>query len=164
MVNVCACIGCSNWADCDKDKLFYHLPSVITHQSDQTLSEQRWQEWLAAIRRQDIKPDSYQHSRVCFISGKPSQLYMCDKTNLDWWIPSVKLGHSETYSGDQQWYEWGKEKLQKEGYWRDTWRGIVSKKMMIMQAQLYRLTSQWTTQSESFERPGWGIVKDKWIV
>ena len=47
--NFCTCIGCSNRGD--KDKSFYHLSSVITHQGEQTrqLSEERRRQSLTAI-------------------------------------------------------------------------------------------------------------------
>ena len=97
MVNFCAVIGCAKRADRDKGTSFYRLPSIITHQGEQTrqLSERRRREWLSAIRRQDIKPENYEHTRVCsdhFISGKPSSLYQT--THPDW-VPSRCLGHNE---------------------------------------------------------------------
>ena len=36
MVNFCACVGCSNRWPRNKDKSFYRLPTVITHQGEQT--------------------------------------------------------------------------------------------------------------------------------
>ena len=97
MVNFCAVIGCGKRADRDKGTSFYRLPSIITHQGEQTrqLSERRRREWLSAIRRQDIRPENYEHTRVCsehFISGKPSSLYQT--THPDW-VPTKRLGHNE---------------------------------------------------------------------
>lgn len=97
MVNFCVVIGCRKRANRDKGTSFYRLPSIITHQGAQTreLSERRRWEWLAAIRRQDIKPENYPHTRVCsdhFIGGKPSTLY--ETTHPDW-VPSRNLGHDE---------------------------------------------------------------------
>ena len=102
MVNYCACIGCCNRGDKNKDKSFYRLPSVVTHQGTQTrqLSEERQRRWLAAIRRSDINPSNFKHTRVCsdhFLSGRPSALY--DRTNPDW-VPTLSLGHSESHSFD----------------------------------------------------------------
>ena len=93
-VNFFAVIGCGRRGDRDNDTSFYCLPSIISHQGAQT-SERRRREWLAAIRRQDIKPDNYPHTRVCsdhFIGWKPSTLYETAHPN---WIPSRNLGHSE---------------------------------------------------------------------
>ena len=97
MVNFCAVIGCGKRANRDKDTSFYRLPAIITHQGEQTrqLSEKRRREWLAAIRRQDIKPENYEYTRVCskhFIGRKPSPLYQT--THPDW-VPSRCLGHNE---------------------------------------------------------------------
>ena len=102
MVNYCACIGCCNRGDKNKDKSFYRLPSVVTLQGTQTrqLSEERQRRWLAAIRRSDINPSNFKHTRVCsdhFLSGRPSALY--DRTNPDW-VPTLSLGHSESHSFD----------------------------------------------------------------
>ena len=97
MVNFCACVGCSNRWPRNKDKSFYRLPTVITHQGEQTraLSERRQRLWLAAIKRQDIKAKNFQHIRVCsdhFICGKSSALY--DSTSPDW-VPSLNMGHNK---------------------------------------------------------------------
>ena len=59
------------------------------------MSERRRREWLAAIQRQDIKPENYLYTRVCsehFVSGQPSTLY--ENTHPDW-APSRNLGHDE---------------------------------------------------------------------
>ena len=59
------------------------------------LSVRRWREWLAAIRRQDIKPSNYPHTCVCsdhFFTGRPNTLY--DSTHPDW-IPLKSLGHDD---------------------------------------------------------------------
>ena len=87
MVNFCAVVGCGKRGDRDKGKRFFRLPTVIKHQGEQTrlLSERRRREWLAAIRRQDIKPENYPYTRVCsehFVSGQPSKLY--ESTHPDW--------------------------------------------------------------------------------
>ena len=55
-------------------------PSVITHQGDKTceLSKGRQNAWLTKIRKEDLKPEKYPHTRVCldhFVTGKPSKLY-----------------------------------------------------------------------------------------
>ena len=81
----------------DKTKSFYRLPAIITREGVKTaeLSERRRTSWLAAIKREDIKPESYPHIRVCsdhFINGKPASLY--DSTNPDW-TPPLKLGYGE---------------------------------------------------------------------
>ena len=36
MVNFCAVLRCGNRGDRDKDKSFYRLPSIVTHQGSQT--------------------------------------------------------------------------------------------------------------------------------
>ena len=97
MVNFCAVVGCGKRGDRDKGTIFFRLPTVIKHQGEQTrlLSERRRREWLAAIRRQDIKPGNYPYTRVCsehFVSGQPSKLY--ESTHPDW-APSRNLGHDE---------------------------------------------------------------------
>ena len=100
-MNFCACIGCSSRGGKNKDESFFRLPTVVVQQTKK-LSEQRQREWLAAKRRQDIKPENYKYTRVCsdnFISGKPSQLY--DQTNPDW-VPSINLGHNEISVGNQE--------------------------------------------------------------
>ena len=105
MVNFCAVIGCSNRADRDKNKSFFRLPSVITHQGPSTekLSSRRQREWLAAIKR-DIKKSNYTFTRVCsdhFITGSPSTLY--DSESPDW-VPTLHLGYDkvDTTSSIQQ--------------------------------------------------------------
>lgn len=90
-------IGCGKRANRDKGTSYYRLPSIITYQGAQTreLSERRRREWLAAIQRQDIRPENYPHTRVCsdhFIGGKPSTLY--ETTHPDW-VPSRNRGHDE---------------------------------------------------------------------
>ena len=107
MVNFCACVGCLNRWPRNKEKSFFRLPSVIVHQGEQTraLSERRQREWLAAIKRQDVKPENLQYTRVCsdhFIAGKPSSLY--DSTNPDW-VPSQNLGYNDASSGEPSRYE-----------------------------------------------------------
>ena len=102
MVNFCAVIGCGKRGDRDKGTSFYRLPSIITHQGEQTrrLSERRRREWLAAIRRQDIKPENYAYTRVCsdhFIGGHPSKLY--ENTHPDW-TPSRNLGYTKRREED----------------------------------------------------------------
>ena len=96
-MNFCAVIGCGKRGDRDKGTRFFRLPAVITHQGEQTrlLSERRRREWLASIRREDIKAENYAYTRVCsehFVSGQPSKLY--ESTHPDW-TPSRNLGHSE---------------------------------------------------------------------
>ena len=92
---ICAMLKCGNRSKRDKDKRFYRLPSVITHQGEQTLelSKRRQSEWLARIKRADLKPEQYANTRVCsdhFVSGSPSALF--DQNNLDW-APSLNLGY-----------------------------------------------------------------------
>ena len=92
---ICAVVGCGNRSKRDKDKRFFRLPSVITHQGPQTheLSQKRQEVWIAKIRREDLKPDQYHNTRVCsdhFASGSPSQLY--DDSNPDW-APTLRLGY-----------------------------------------------------------------------
>ena len=75
----------------DKDR----LPSVITHQGEKALelSGRRQLEWLARIKRKNIKPEQYPNTRVCsdhFVSGSPSALF--DENNPDW-APCLNLGY-----------------------------------------------------------------------
>ena len=101
---LCAMIGCGNRSQRDKEKSYYRLPSVISLQGSKTydLSKKRREEWLARIKREDIKKDQFGNIRVCsdhFISGAPAKLY--DVNNPDW-APSLKLGYksSQSTSGD----------------------------------------------------------------
>ena len=69
------------------------LPSVIIHQGEKTLelSGQRQLEWLARIKRNNLRPEQYPNTRVCsdyFVSGSPSALL--DENNPDW-APSLNL-------------------------------------------------------------------------
>ncbi len=89
---ICAVIHCENRSGRDK-KRFFRLPSIISHQGDQAfeLSRQRQTEWLARIKRKDIRPDQYNFTRVCgdhFLSGSPSKLF--NDSSPDW-APSLKL-------------------------------------------------------------------------
>ena len=77
MVNFCAVYGCSNRADREKNKLFYHLPKIIEHQGEDALklSEERRTKWLSRISQEDLKgdPKKLKQIRVCsdhFVSGK----------------------------------------------------------------------------------------------
>ena len=88
-----AVLKCGNRSKRDKDKRFYRLPSVITHQGEQTLelSKRRQHEWLARIKEADLKPQQYSNTRVCsdhFVSGSPSALFV--QNSLDW-APSLNL-------------------------------------------------------------------------
>ena len=99
---ICAVLGCMNRSGKDKNKCFFRLPSVVTHQGERTLelSKRRQVEWLAKIRRQDIRPEKYANTRVCsdhFISGTPAALY--DESNPDW-APSLHLGHDAELTTD----------------------------------------------------------------
>lgn len=89
----CAVYGCSNRHDREKNRSYYRLPKVITHQGERTreLSTARREKWLANIARSDIKPSSYDNLRICsnhFIN-KPADLY--DELNPDW-APTVQMG------------------------------------------------------------------------
>ena len=79
MVNFCAIIGCSNRTDNHKERSFYHLPAIITHQGAET-------ETLSTLCSDH------------FITGSPSSLY--DITNPDW-VPSVNLGHTNSTNTDE---------------------------------------------------------------
>ena len=99
---ICAIVGCGNRSGRDKTKRFYRLPSVITHQGDQTqeLSKRRQAAWLSQIRRADVGSKQYINICVCsdhFASGAPSTLY--DVSSQDW-VPSLKLGWHETVVSD----------------------------------------------------------------
>ena len=92
---ICAVIKCGNRSGRDKGKRFFRLPSVISHQGEKALelSGRRQREWLARIRRKDIRPDQYENTRVCsdhFVSGSPSKLF--DDSSPDW-APSLHLGY-----------------------------------------------------------------------
>ena len=53
-------------------------------------------EWLARIKRDDLRPEKWEYVRVCsdhFVSGMPVKLY--DSNNPDW-APSLKLGYNKT--------------------------------------------------------------------
>ncbi len=95
---ICAVVGCGNRSKRDKNKSFFRLPTVLTHQGTETesLSRKRQKSWLAKIRREDISSEQYYNIRVCsdhFISGVPSKLYNIDNPD---WAPSVKLGYKGT--------------------------------------------------------------------
>ena len=92
---ICAVLKCGNHSGRDKDKRFFRLPSVITHQGEKALelSGRRQLEWLARIKRKNIRPEQYPNTRVCsdhFVSGSPSALF--DEKNPDW-APSLNLGY-----------------------------------------------------------------------
>ena len=75
MVNFCAIVGCSNRIGRNKDKSFYRLPKIITHQGNDAklYSEERRTVWLARISRADITKEKLKNIRVCsdhFISGE----------------------------------------------------------------------------------------------
>ena len=80
----------------------------------ESLSTKRQRDWLAAIRRKDIKEDNYKHTWVCsdhFISGKPSPLY--NSANPDW-IPSLNLGYTDGTTGpDEVGYKRAQERAAK---------------------------------------------------
>ena len=75
MVNFSAVCGCGNRGDRDK-KGFFCLPTVIKkNQGERTLqlSSFRRDKWLAALHREDLKPQKYPYYRVCsdlFLTGK----------------------------------------------------------------------------------------------
>ena len=92
---ICAVLKCGNRSGRDKDKRFFRLPSVITHQGEKALelSGRRQLEWLARIKRKNLRPEQYPNTRVCsdhFVSGSPSALF--DENNPDW-APSLNLGY-----------------------------------------------------------------------
>ena len=92
---ICAVLKCGNRSGRDKDKRFIRLPSVIIHQGEKALelSRQRQLEWLATIKRKNLRPEQYPNTRVCsdhFVSGSPSALF--DENNPDW-APSLNLGY-----------------------------------------------------------------------
>ena len=92
---ICAVLKCGNRSGRDKDERFFRLPSVITHQGEKALelSRRRQLEWLARIKRKNLRPEQYLNTRVCsdhFVSGSPSALF--DENNPDW-APSLNLGY-----------------------------------------------------------------------
>ena len=88
-------------ADRDKNKQEQVVFSIVSHQGDQTyqLTKERQAVWLARIKREDIRPQNYPHTRVyCvysdhFVTGKPAQLY--DRSHQDWWKAAKGIGQSE---------------------------------------------------------------------
>ena len=98
---ICAVLKCRNRSGRDKDKRFFRLPSVITHQGEKALelSRRRQLEWLARIKRKNLRPEQYPNTRVCsdhFVSGSPSALF--DENNPDW-APSLNLGYDSESMG-----------------------------------------------------------------
>jgi len=92
---ICAVIKCGSRSGRDKSKRFFRLPSVITHQGERALdlSRRRQLEWLARIKRKNLRPEQYPNTRVCsdhFVSGSPCALF--DENNADW-APSLNLGY-----------------------------------------------------------------------
>ena len=92
---ICAVLKCGNRSGRDKDKRFFRLPSVITHQGEKALelSKRRQLEWLARIKRKNLRSEQYLNTRVCsghFVSGSPSALF--DENNPDW-ASSLNLGY-----------------------------------------------------------------------
>ena len=90
-----AVLKCGNRSGRDKGKRVFRLPSIITHQGEKALelSRQRQLQWLARIKRKDLRPEKYPITRVCsdhFVSGSPSTLF--DESNPDW-APSLNLGY-----------------------------------------------------------------------
>ncbi len=93
---ICAIVGCVNRSGRDKEKSFFRLPTVLTHQGPQTqeLSKKRQELWVARIRRGDLKTEQYPNTRVCsdhFAGGSPARLF--DVSNPDW-APTLNLGYS----------------------------------------------------------------------
>ena len=92
MVHSCSVFGCRQRGG--RDRSFYSIPSVISHQGEKAreLSSRRRTAWLASIRvkRSNWRPGS--GACVCsshFVSGKPAALF--DETNPDW-VPTVRMG------------------------------------------------------------------------
>ena len=94
---LCAMIGCGNRSQKDKEKSYYRLPSVISLQGKTyDLSKKSQEEWLARIKRQDLKKDQFGNIRVCsdyLISGSPVKLYHVNNPD---WAPSLKLGYKSS--------------------------------------------------------------------
>ena len=95
MVNFCAVLGCGNRANRGEDKRYYRLPSVITHQGQETLDwmTRRRAEWLRYVCMDNLRPANYPYTHVCsdhFLSRSPSSLY--DTENPDW-APSLQLSY-----------------------------------------------------------------------
>lgn len=75
MVNFCAVYGCSNRSNRNNDCSYYRLPAIKANVSQNTknLMQERRSVWLNKIRRLDLTPDKFPHTRVCsahFVSGK----------------------------------------------------------------------------------------------
>ncbi len=99
---LCAILLGGNRSTRDKDKSYYRLPAVISHQGSKTceLSKRRRDEWLVRIRREDITSKQYPEILVCsdHFFGSPARLY--DVDNPDW-APSLKLGYQSGHSSCQ---------------------------------------------------------------
>ena len=75
MVHFCAVFGCANRSKRDKDERFFRLPSVkpSVGQEIKSAQENRGNEWLKRIKRQDLTPGKFERARICsdhFVSGK----------------------------------------------------------------------------------------------
>ncbi|XP_060761603.1 uncharacterized protein LOC132871453 [Neoarius graeffei] len=98
MVHFCAVFGCSNRSNRETGKRYYRLPAIKKNVNKelQMLQEQRRNEWLKRIGREDLNlktPEKFPNTRICsehFISGEPASLI--DTENPDW-APSKQLGH-----------------------------------------------------------------------
>ncbi len=57
----CAVINCGNRTGRSKGKRLFRLPTVISSQGDKSLelSSKRQREWLASIKRKDVRPDQF---------------------------------------------------------------------------------------------------------
>lgn len=72
MVRSCSVFGCHNKDVKGNGLRFFRLPHVVTKSDEATqkLSERRRREWLAAICRRDMNPQTCLVCSVHFISGE----------------------------------------------------------------------------------------------
>ena len=85
MVLKCSIYGCSNRKEREKDLHFYRLPSIISHQGEETkkLTSDRRREWMAKIG-QDFNNVNLDNVKVCsehFVSGK-CETFSCIMLNF----------------------------------------------------------------------------------
>ena len=79
MGKVCCMLSCSSNSKRNKNLSFYKVPTVITHQGNQTqnISKARCQQWLNNIKREDIKNGGYKYplfALFTFIQVRPFKL------------------------------------------------------------------------------------------
>ncbi len=98
---LCLIVGCGNKTGKEqrsaKEKRFFRVPRVITHQGEYTeeMTAVRRRKWISAISRDDLTDSILATDRVCskhFVSGQAAKDW--DRYNVDW-VPTFCLGHSK---------------------------------------------------------------------